>query len=496
MLNMIKNLSYKDSEEIELLDKNSVLDETNINEFIVKATTFINEKYKLFCDDINEIKANVKDMTLKCETFKDEIERCYIVNSFTLNPVIRTIDKSIVIDTIEKIKAEEDVFDPNISYTILKELLFRSNAPFWDCCKAPEQFSTKVKIVTNSENRKILSDNRCSIAESIIAIADDAMEIKDIIVKYLLNTKSVSDMNICMGTIVRILNMYRKYVQVYMKSFMEIDCIMNNAAESLTESASKEDAVQYIKELKEMIPKIREFYDDFKYKDVIVPRKKKIEKMTEYMIGALDRKYTLKIPIYKVNGTSSDVKDIVEEKFIKKLDHIVDQYPNFILMTPNFDDDSDMFIYITLKEPFGDNEDRKDRENQSNKDLSMNESALNTDDKQKLSDDEFGLPELRAYPLTDEEHIRKAIQFFGYCKPENKTMLANNIIKAIIKKDLVGKVKISKDNKFREKYFPEWMTFDDAKLYRDGNNYKIMNSDNEEIETGTLAESAILDFII
>lgn len=44
-----------------------------------------------------------------------------------------------------------------------------------------------------------------------------------------------------------------------------------------------------------------------------------------------------------------------------------------------------------------------------------------------LPDEYFGLPKTRQYPMPDEEHVIKAIQFFRYCKPENKDELAKNI---------------------------------------------------------------------
>ena len=144
---------------------------------------------------------------------------------------------------------------------------------------------------------------------------------------------------------------------------------MNESA-VLLESTNEENAKKYIGELDKLIDEIREFYAKFEYKEIIVPRKKKEHKMFEYVLGALERKYTLKIPIYKVEGVSEDVKDIVEHKFIDKIESIVKKYPNFVVLSPNWENESDMFIYITLREPFGDKEDRKDREQQA-----QNESA-------------------------------------------------------------------------------------------------------------------------
>ena len=42
-------------------------------------------------------------------------------------------------------------------------------------------------------------------------------------------------------------------------------------------------------------------------------------------------------------------------------------------------------------------------------------------------DSEFGLPELRKYPMPDKDHVLSAIKFFNYVSPENEKELANNI---------------------------------------------------------------------
>lgn len=60
--------------------------------------------------------------------------------------------------------------------------------------------------------------------------------------------------------------------------------------------------------------------------------------------------------------------------------------------------------------------------------------------------DDFGLPNERKYPLTDEEHVRKAIQFFKYCPDVNRKELATNINKKLKKFDM--KVKVSRTNPF------------------------------------------------
>jgi len=57
------------------------------------------------------------------------------------------------------------------------------------------------------------------------------------------------------------------------------------------------------------------------------------------------------------------------------------------------------------------------------------EGKLVKEQREKLKDSDFGLPNSREYPIHDEEHTKKAIQLFSHCKEENKNELANNIFK-------------------------------------------------------------------
>ena len=65
---------------------------------------------------------------------------------------------------------------------------------------------------------------------------------------------------------------------------------------------------------------------------------------------------------------------------------------------------------------------------------------------QSLPDELFGLPKTRQYPLPDETHIRKAIQFFKFCKEEDRKELANNIVRRA--KELQMKIKVQPSSVF------------------------------------------------
>lgn len=74
------------------------------------------------------------------------------------------------------------------------------------------------------------------------------------------------------------------------------------------------------------------------------------------------------------------------------------------------------------------------------------EAKLNAKKRNKLKDSDFGLPKERKYPLNDEAHVRKAIQFFKYCPPTKRNELALNINKKI--KEYKMDISVSKSNPF------------------------------------------------
>ena len=59
----------------------------------------------------------------------------------------------------------------------------------------------------------------------------------------------------------------------------------------------------------------------------------------------------------------------------------------------------------------------------------MMEAKLSTDDRKELDDSQFGIPELRKYPLTDKKHVLQAVRFFNKAPSEYKHELAKNIVK-------------------------------------------------------------------
>lgn len=271
-------------------------------------------------------------------------------------------------------------------------------------------------------------------------------------------------------------------------SFIKI--IRENLPTSTNEAVIHEENVaQYTDELNDIINEIRNYYEENDYSKILSPRKKKIDKIEEYMKGALDRKYKLRVPLYKIQEVNKKTRDVVENNFIKDVKKIIDKYDNFALLTPDWDENEDMYIYLTLKEPFGEKGDKKVRENikLENYDGSKNkitnesvyllyESILPSKKRKELKDSDFGIPELRKFPLTDESHIRSAIKMFKYAKPKYKEELARNIAKAVSTKKLKGKVFVLASNPFAE-YFPGYMI-------QQPKNKKKKVELNESISTG------------
>lgn len=57
------------------------------------------------------------------------------------------------------------------------------------------------------------------------------------------------------------------------------------------------------------------------------------------------------------------------------------------------------------------------------------EATITTKERNKLDDSEFGIPELRKYPLTDKQHVLQAVRYFNKAPDKYKEELAKRIIK-------------------------------------------------------------------
>jgi hypothetical protein len=166
------------------------------------------------------------------------------------------------------------------------------------------------------------------INSQLAGLRDEIFLYKNIFVKYvdenITNDSSTNDLaSTVLNKFMSIMKLYRAKVLSLGVCLEKCNArIFNNTSINESVDISDENLMTYITELDKLIEEIREFYDKFEHKDFLVPRKKRLSKMKEYMCGALQRKYTLKIPIYKVVNKSHKVKDTIENTFIRNLTKI------------------------------------------------------------------------------------------------------------------------------------------------------------------------------
>lgn len=58
----------------------------------------------------------------------------------------------------------------------------------------------------------------------------------------------------------------------------------------------------------------------------------------------------------------------------------------------------------------------------------MKNDKLNTAERRNLPDSDFGLPDLREFPMPDAAHVRAAEAYFRYASDANKPLLAHRIL--------------------------------------------------------------------
>lgn len=71
--------------------------------------------------------------------------------------------------------------------------------------------------------------------------------------------------------------------------------------------------------------------------------------------------------------------------------------------------------------------------------------------------DDYGIPELKKYPLDTKQHVISAIKLFGHVDKEHEHELADNIIKKIEYYNLKDEVSVGDDNRFK-KYFDDYFS--------------------------------------
>lgn len=124
-------------------------------------------------------------------------------------------------------------------------------------------------------------------------------------------------------------------------------------------------------------------------------------------------------------GSATAIEDIVIASDIERL-----------IKASESEDDIKKAKQIISRYHFGQNDDNMTKsidrliEKQRKKFGSVNEAAMKAAKRNKLSDDQFGLPSQRKFPLNDQKHVRLAVQMFKHCPEKDRPELARNIRKA------------------------------------------------------------------
>lgn len=455
-----------------------------------KASIVMNDMYKKTIELFNEIRVNIGCTNNKCPiNIENDTRVVASLYTLSLNPCINSpflAETKKCLNFTGDIESEEGMDAVDFAFYKFKNDM---NNKFIPCNEEFRLVDFMGKRIRGEISFLMASKNLHKICNQLTLLGDELYSVYEYFTNLMLEKKNPSDIELIARAFEYIIKLSNSYASAYMMSALELCRILDSNNKPFNESAgasNEENAKQYVDEIDKLVSEIRDFYDKFEYKEVITPRKKKEPKMYEYVLGALERKYTLRVPMYKVVGKSADVKDIVENKFISKLKSITKKYPNFCILSPEWDKEDDMFIYITLREPFGEKDDRSDREDQTK---AMQEASMTTAERKALANEEFGLPNDRKYPLNDETHIREAINKFGFCKPEFKKELSSNIVKRALLLGLFDKVYVS-DKHPNKSFFPEWFIGKTSEkgftLDVNGNKYTIKDSQGKKVDWYTI----------
>ncbi len=128
-----------------------------------------------------------------------------------------------------------------------------------------------------------------------------------------------------------------------------------------------------------------------------------------------------------------------------------------------------------------------------NESTDIMEKAMTAKERNALSDDDFGIPELRKYPLHDKVHVQQAIRMFNHVEKKYEAELADNILDAMekyhISTDTVG------DKNRLKKYIKEETSYISEGLIWNDNTPKDINKLKEDIKN-ELKESVDLKDIV
>lgn len=114
-------------------------------------------------------------------------------------------------------------------------------------------------------------------------------------------------------------------------------------------------------------------------------------------------------------------------------------------------------------------------------------SVLNKEKRDNLKDSDFGLPDIRRFPLNDENHVRSAITMFNNCPNNRKKELAGRILR---KCKLYG-IKINKESKIYDYINYKKDESFNFNLYKEDNEINLddeyLNEETENVKNDLMA---------
>lgn len=126
-------------------------------------------------------------------------------------------------------------------------------------------------------------------------------------------------------------------------------------------------------------------------------------------------------------------------------------------------------------------------------DISYIKESMTSKERNELKDDDFGIPELRKYPIHDKKHVEQAIKMFNHVEKKYEAELADNLLDAMeryhISTDVVG------DKNRLKKYIKEETSYVTEGLIWNDNTPKDIKKLKEDIREELKTDTSLDDII-
>lgn len=127
----------------------------------------------------------------------------------------------------------------------------------------------------------------------------------------------------------------------------------------------------------------------------------------------------------------------------------------------------------------------------------LNEEAMTSKERNDLEDDEFGIPELRKFPINDKKHVEQAIKMFNHVDKKYESELADNILDAMekfhISTDIVGE-----KNRLKKYIKEDSVVFTEGLIWNDNtpNDIKRLKEDIKDLLDKNVDDVDSIDDVI